>query len=658
MLDVALALVNAAWPVFPCGQDKAPLVGGGFKARTVDPEQIKRWWLTHPDALPAILPGDGDLAALDVDSTAAAAAVDGAGYLDETGGFVVLTGGTSAPFSYRDRLWQPMHVYVRATEQPKLPGVVARFRSGYVIAPGARRGERVYRVASSHEPPAWTGDAKGTPVVQTTATARPSEQAPDIERVRQAVACVPNDDESREAYVGMAHMIHGAVGDSGRDIFLEWAGRWTGGTVDHAEDERVWDTLPPSRLGWEELWRVAARHGFDATLEIQQSAQADFPVDPTAVVTPQFGTPDEATTFTRLLTVVRDAQDVPSRLLAVARLRKRYGLTGAEINGAVASLAVTGVPEGDLGHALSELMLRPELLTAPKPAIPYLAWPGLKTLLSAREKTGKSTLALAGAAAATRGTSFLDEPVASQTVLWVTEEPLGVVVRRANHMGAEPSRFIVLPMGLNPTEQLQGAMDRWTPQVVVIDTLYRYAGVEDENDAAKWLPVFVQFDEITRRGAALLLLVHATKASKRGEYRGSSAIGGHVDLILAMNAPDAGAVRKLHAVGRIPLSDFEVRLTQDRSTFALLGQQDRDAETVRDVRAFLAANGSVTRSGLRRKLHIGQAKVDDALKRLIDEGAAIQKKGAYRLAAASDEFGSAAASPDGALRTMAQAGAA
>ena len=30
--------------------------------------------------------------------------------------------------------------------------------------------------------------------------------------------------------------------------------------MDPAEDERVWDTLPPSRLGWPELWHLAARH--------------------------------------------------------------------------------------------------------------------------------------------------------------------------------------------------------------------------------------------------------------------------------------------------------------------------------------------------------------------------------------------------------------
>src|SRR5439155_5244408 len=171
----------------------------------VDPEQVKRWWSMYPDALPAIVPGDGDLAGLDVDSTAAAAVVGAAGYLRENGGFVVATGGTSEPFSYRDRLLHPMHVYVRATDQPKLLGVVVRFRSGYVIGPGARRGERVYRVVSSNEPAAWTT----TPAAQTTRDSRSSQEAPDIERVRLAVDCIPNDETmDRDAVIGMAHMTH------------------------------------------------------------------------------------------------------------------------------------------------------------------------------------------------------------------------------------------------------------------------------------------------------------------------------------------------------------------------------------------------------------------------------------------------------------------
>src|SRR5207249_1034875 len=124
------------WPVFPCGHDKRPTVARGFHARSLDPAQIESWWRTHPDALPAIVPGDGDLAAIDVDSTRAAMTVDGAGYLPDAGGFVVQTAGTSAAFSYRDRIWQPMRIYIRATEPPKLSDAVVRFRNGYVIAPG------------------------------------------------------------------------------------------------------------------------------------------------------------------------------------------------------------------------------------------------------------------------------------------------------------------------------------------------------------------------------------------------------------------------------------------------------------------------------------------------------------------------------------------
>jgi biotin operon repressor len=656
MLDVALALVNAGWAVLPCGQDKAPLIRSGFKARSVAPETIRQWWLTYPDALPAIVPGDGNLAALDVDSTAAATAVDGAGYLDEHKGFVVATGGTSASFSYLERTWHPMHIYVRATEQPNLPRVVARFRSGYVIAPGARRGERVYRVSSSHEPAAWTGDTETTPVAKTTAAVQPHDQAPDIARVRQAVACIPNDGKDREAYVGRAHMIRGAVGEDGKDIFLEWAARWKDGPVDPVEDERVWDTLPPSRLGWDELWHVASSHGFDATPEIQESAQTDFPAD---VAIQQPNPLDDLASVRELLAAIRDAQDVAGRVLAVAKVRHRFHLTSLEIERAVASLAIPGAADSEIGHSLGELMLRPELLTAPSPAIPHLAWSGLKTLLSAREKTGKSTLALAGAAAATNGAPFLDERVPPQTVLWVTEEPLIVVVQRALEMKADPSRFIVLPMRLNPAEQLKRAVDHWSPQIIVIDTLYRYAGVEDENDAAGWLPVFAHFDEITRTGAALLLVVHATKASKGGEYRGSSAIGGHVDLILAMSAPDAGTGRKVRAVGRLPLSDFDVRLAQDRTTFELLGRKDPDAETVRDVRALLsAAKSPETRSRLRRNLNVGQAKVDRALRQLMEEGAIVQDRGGYRLVTAPEDFGSATAALDDSQPSSAQAGAA
>ena len=49
--DAALDYAHRGYPVFPCGDDKAPLVAGGFKSASADPEQVEAWWTEHPDAM-------------------------------------------------------------------------------------------------------------------------------------------------------------------------------------------------------------------------------------------------------------------------------------------------------------------------------------------------------------------------------------------------------------------------------------------------------------------------------------------------------------------------------------------------------------------------------------------------------------------------------
>ena len=53
-------------PVFPCGQDKAPITTHGFHDASTDVETIRKWWQEHPDALVGMPTGDG-VVVVDID---------------------------------------------------------------------------------------------------------------------------------------------------------------------------------------------------------------------------------------------------------------------------------------------------------------------------------------------------------------------------------------------------------------------------------------------------------------------------------------------------------------------------------------------------------------------------------------------------------------
>src|SRR5262245_43602660 len=66
-LTAALNLAAAGLPVFPAGPDKRPLLAGWQEKATTEEEQLRRWWDTHPAAVPAIVVGRAGLIVIDCD---------------------------------------------------------------------------------------------------------------------------------------------------------------------------------------------------------------------------------------------------------------------------------------------------------------------------------------------------------------------------------------------------------------------------------------------------------------------------------------------------------------------------------------------------------------------------------------------------------------
>jgi hypothetical protein len=196
-------------------------------------------------------------------------------------------------------------------------------------------------------------------------------------------------------------------------------------------------------------------------------------------------------------------------------------------------------PRESVARTLGECLGDPSLLTPPPVLVPYLAIAGRCTLLSGREKSGKSTLTAQLVADASLGRAVLGVPMAGPvTTLWYAiDEPLGDTARRFQAMDADPSRVIVNEHPRTVADllaHLTADLAKY-PDValVVVDTLSRLLATVKTNASDQVEPVLWRLvDTFRQHGPASVLLYHTGKSGK--EYRGSTAIGATVDEILTL----------------------------------------------------------------------------------------------------------------------------
>jgi RecA-family ATPase len=143
----ALDLARQGLPVFPCAQDKRPLVARGFLSASTDPETIKAWWRLHPDAMIGVPTGPlSGLFVIDCDIDKETGVTVGEITLAQSGHEDLLTG----PGCYTQS--GGLHLYfrdpgdlVRNSAGKIGPKVDTRGAGGYVIVPPSRGAGGAYR---------------------------------------------------------------------------------------------------------------------------------------------------------------------------------------------------------------------------------------------------------------------------------------------------------------------------------------------------------------------------------------------------------------------------------------------------------------------------------------------------------------------------------
>jgi hypothetical protein len=297
------------------------------------------------------------------------------------------------------------------------------------------------------------------------------------------------------------------------------------------------------------------------------------------------------------------------------------------------SVLVEGEVREVYGRTMRALMGMLGEVRAPEEVVPGLAAVGRVALLAAREKMGKSTFAAAAAVEVSRGGSILGQPVQEGVVLWVgLEEAVQDALLRFKEMGANPDNLVLLERldGPGGATQLKVEIVAHKARFVVIDSLAKFSAglVEDENSSSGWTRELGHISDIARcTGAAIVILHHANRST--GSYRGSSAIGANVDMIVEMfeDAKDS-TVRLLKPKGRWRTTPYAVRYDPDTSTYepVVLADGSEASARARDdgrqaqILSWLAQHPGSGKAKIREGIGGRAEHVDDALRALVAAG--------------------------------------
>lgn len=517
LMKAALAHAAAGRPVFPCvnapntDKHKRPLTEHGFKDATTDPDKIRAWWSRHPDALIG-MPTGGKYSGLDVVDLDKKKGKDGFAHVQDwetLSPVIALTQSGGAHLYYASS-----GMGVASTADKIASGVDTRGQNAYVILPPSpgyrwrdkslddveqlppvplrlRPGEK--EVMELPPLPQWFIDVCERDAGQGVAVLPKA----DLELVRAALAVIPADCGYDDWY-HVAAGLHNELGDEdGLPLFLEWSAR--GGDK--------YDGEVACREKWNEC-RGLSTIGIGSVFHLANQASEDW--------RPEVAVP-EPTRQAATDVDLRWPDDAPRDDETTGVLVKgRLPLVGAGLISGQWSTGKTALAI-DLGHALGCRE----------------TWAGGKvtercgTLIIAAESPGQIPPRLLA----------LEGDPADLPVVYTRECPPRLLTRKAEASPVAAERLVTIVQAAAVAMRERHDLRLG---VVIIDTLARVAGWQNENDASQCQRVMHMLDDLSKAtGTLVLALDHMGKDVGRGT-RGGSPKEDYSDVVLQLLGRDEG----------------------------------------------------------------------------------------------------------------------
>jgi len=163
------------------------------------------------------------------------------------------------------------------------------------------------------------------------------------------------------------------------------------------------------------------------------------------------------------------------------------------------------------------------------------------SILAAKPKVGKSTLARNLAYAVATGTPFLRREVSQGAVIYLAlEEKRDEVKKHFRDMGASGDEPILIYADTAPLDALAKVrveVEAHAPKVIIIDTLFKFQRVKDQNSYAEVTAALEPLLSLARKSGAHVLLTHHMGKGDRNDAEGilgSQAIFANADTAMML----------------------------------------------------------------------------------------------------------------------------